>query len=197
MIHINTTPVYGDHPIFEFKVDDLPSDSFFISEINWDRGLKRNSFSSKKQTNNVENVTKNLLNFFNKESITKVLTQLYEKNYDLFSYEYPLKSKYSLYEYIYNITRPVSDINLDLDGFNLSKHFDNRLIFGNFFLNLIDNQSSTKFYDYLNKDLFIYEAPKKKGEGVFFLNTIKTFHSVNVNSDRYILSNTICLNIND
>ena len=73
-----------------------------------------------------------------------------KKNYDLFSYEYPSKSKDSLYQYIYNITRPVSDINLDLEGFNLSKHFDNRLIFCNFFLNLIDSFSPCFSLTYLS-----------------------------------------------
>ena len=62
-------------------------------------------------------------------------------------------------------------------GFSLGRHFDNRFVFANFILNLVDNPVSTKFYDYTQNNKLIYEAPKEKGKGVFFLNYENTCHS--------------------
>ena len=78
----------------------------------------------------------------------------------------------------------------DKPSWKMDKHLDNRIIAGVLIINLVDNpeETGTKFsptFDEVTK----YQAPTKKGSGIFFLNSHNMWHSIENNSDRnrYIL----------
>jgi hypothetical protein len=78
----------------------------------------------------------------------------------------------------------------DLPGSAMGSHLDNRAMFGAFIINLIDNPAgaSTVFSRTFNGEM-LYQAPTKKGDGVFFINTHEMWHKIeNFSSDdRYVI----------
>ena len=67
----------------------------------------------------------------------------------------------------------------DNPGFRMGVHTDNRVVVANAIINLTDNSNSTKFYYSVQEPHnVIYEGPKEKRKGVFFLNNEETAHSI-------------------
>jgi hypothetical protein len=75
-------------------------------------------------------------------------------------------------------------------------------------INLVDNETSTQFFDFRNDEKLMYSAPTKKGKGVIWINCELTSHGYsydveNPKSDfgiireknRYALLTTYMLNI--
>jgi hypothetical protein len=75
----------------------------------------------------------------------------------------------------------------DNAGFHMGVHTDNRLVVGNAIINLTDNANATKFYYSVQEPHnVVYEAPKERGKGVFFLNNEETAHSIFVSKTRHV-----------
>lgn len=75
----------------------------------------------------------------------------------------------------------------DNPGFNMGVHTDNRVVVANAIINLTDNYNSTRFYYSVQEPhQVVYEAPKEKGKGVFFLNTEETAHSIFITQPRNV-----------
>ena len=137
---------------------------------------------------------------FKDENLFNLISEIYENSPHMFGliWKYPNKHK-NFKEFLEKNIRVISSISMDSPGFELPKHFDNRKVFGNFILNLVDNPNSTKFYDYRKNDKLIYEAPKEKGKGVFFVNYENTFHSYKNDStiNRYVHISSLNLILNE
>jgi hypothetical protein len=133
------------------------------------------------------------------ENLYKIIDEIYESNKFMFGMSWILNSKKydSMYDFVKKHTHINTHIFMDRPGMNFAPHFDNRLVFANFILNLDDNPISTKFYDYGNNSKLIYEAPKEKGTGIFFLNHQNTYHSYNndTNQNRYAMMSSVILNL--
>jgi hypothetical protein len=75
----------------------------------------------------------------------------------------------------------------DNPGFRMGVHTDNRVVVANAIINLTDNSNSTKFYYSVQEPHnVIYEGPKEKGKGVFFLNNEETAHSIFITEPRCV-----------
>jgi len=76
-------------------------------------------------------------------------------------------------------------------GFKLIPHFDNDTILGIIIINLIDNKTSTEFYN--TDEIKIGQAPLNKGDGVMYLNNYDFKHGYSNTSltNRYICFCTI------
>lgn len=82
----------------------------------------------------------------------------------------------------------------DPPNFSMGKHLDNQRVVGNAIVNLVDNNSTTEFFDYkdLNKVIFSTEGTRNKG--ILFLNTPAALHHTkNFNSDRYTANASIMI----
>ena len=197
MIYVNNKSVINDDSflIFEFKIDDHISVDFIKNELNYKqiKDKSRNTFINTYDGFQL----KYLMKSFSNENLYKIINQLYESNKYWFgmSWKFDSKQYNTMYDFVKDNTFIVKTIFMDTPGFNLNTHFDNRLTFGNFILNLNDNPNSTKFHDYRNNNKIIYEAPTEKGTGVFFLNHENTFHSYihNGNENRYVMVSTVIM----
>jgi hypothetical protein len=142
---------------------------------------------------------KPLIDSFADENLYRIVDEIYESNKFIFGMSWILNSKKydSMYDFVKKHTNINTHIFMDKPGMNFAPHFDNRLVFANFILNLDDNPISTKFYDYGNNSKLIYEAPKEKGTGIFFLNHQNTYHSYNndTNQNRYAMMSSVILNL--
>lgn len=82
----------------------------------------------------------------------------------------------------------------DPPNFSMGKHLDNQRVVGNAIVNLIDNSSTTEFFDYRNPDNVIFSTTGTKNTGVLFLNTPAALHHIkNKNVDRYIANSSIMI----
>ena len=199
MIHINKkSPIEDTFLVFEFKIDDYIPVDFIKDESNYlqMKDASRNGFSFD-MMHSTE--IKPLIDSFSDENLYKIIDELYESNKYIFGRSWILNSnKYgSMYEFVKKHTNINTHIFMDRPGMNFAPHFDNRLVFANFILNLDDNPISTKFYDYKNNSKLIYEAPKEKGTGIFFLNHENGMHSYNndTNQNRYAMMSSVILNL--
>ena len=199
MIHMQTKQVINDSSlIFEFKIDNIPPKEIIIDELNYShiKENSRNVFDSKKM---YIDELKPLMECFKDEFLYDVVSKIYESNETIMQRLWPFnKNRYGVFgNFLKEYTCIVTSIFLDTPGFKLSKHIDNRFTVANFILNLIDNPVSTKFYDYRNDSKLIYEAPKEKGTGIFFLNYENNYHSYNndTNENRYAMISSIILNL--
>ena len=199
MIHINKkSPIEDTFLVFEFKIDDYIPVDFIKDESNYlqinDESRNGFSFDMMHSTE-----IKPLIDSFSDENLYKIIDEIYESNKYTFKRSWILNSnKYnSMYDFIKKNTNIITHIFMDRPEMKFEPHFDNRFVFANFILNLDDNPVSTKFYDYGNNSKLIYEAPKEKGMGIFFLNHESTYHSYNndTNQNRYAMMSTITLNL--
>jgi hypothetical protein len=199
MIRINKkSPISTNPLIFEFEIDDdIPVD-YIQCESNYSpiKEHSRNCFNNEKLK---EIKIQSLLESFSKENLCKIINDVYESNEDAMRIIWPLPMiKYkNMYEFIKQNSIITTQIFMDTPGFSLGPHFDNRFVFANFILNLSDNPVSTKFYDYTCNYKLIYEAPKEKGKGIFFLNYENSCHSYKNDSseNRYALISSVNLKI--
>lgn len=82
----------------------------------------------------------------------------------------------------------------DPPNFSMGKHLDNQRVVGNAIVNLIDNSSTTEFFDYRNPDKVIFSTTGTKNTGVLFLNTPASLHHIkNKNVDRYIANSSLMI----
>ena len=197
MIHINkTSTINKNFLVFEFEIDDDIPVEYIKDESNYFEIKKqsRNNFNNNKLG---ESKIQSLLESFSNENLYKIINDVYESNEDIMGRIWPIpKFKYkNMYEFVKDTTKITTQIFMDTPEFSLAPHFDNRFVFANFILNLTDNSVSTKFYDYTQNYKLIYEAPKEKGKGVFFLNYENTCHSYINNSfeNRYGLISSVNL----
>ncbi len=198
MIHIsNEKAIDGDFLIFEFEVDNMPSDEIIMddSKYYYVKENSRNTFDYEKMHSTE---LKPLMEAFSDDFLYDIVNKIYNENPYTMERIWPLNTdRYGVFtNFLKEQVNITTSIFMDTPGFELIKHFDNRLVFGNFILNLIDNPVSTKFYDYTRNDRLIYEAPYKKGTGVFFVNYENTYHSYKNDSftNRYALIS--CMNLN-
>jgi len=198
MIHIDYKPaIDGDFLIFEFEVDNLPTDEIIMEESNYFdvKPNSRNIFDYDKMHSNE---LKPLVESFNSNFLYAILNKIYELNPSTFGRIWPLNEKrYGVFtNFLKEQVNITTSICMDTPGWELKKHFDNRFVFANFILNLVDNPVSTKFYDYRRNDKLIYEAAYKKGTGILFINYENTYHSYKNDSfkNRYALIS--CMNLN-
>jgi hypothetical protein len=196
MIHINKKSLIGNNfLIFEFEIDDDIPVEYIKDELNYVtiKENYRNCFNNKLG----ENKIKPLLESFSNENLYKIINDVYEFNENIMGKIWPLATnKYkNMYEFVKDNTTIATQIFMDTPGFSLGPHFDNRFIFANFILNLVDNPVSTKFYDYTQNYKLIYEAPKEKGKGIFFINYENSYHSYKNDSfeNRYAIISAITL----
>jgi hypothetical protein len=198
MFNINTKPILPYVPLWEFEMMDLPEDDFFKSDTLWGNNESKSesgglyqketrlAFYQSQITDEDVKMSK-LINRLNKENVVKIVSNLFDENEELFYKEYPYKkTKHkSNTEFIKSLIVINSFAVKDKPTFTLSPHVDNRFMFGNIIYNLVDNKTSTKIYGFNHK--VVYSAPKEKGKGIFFLNTEKTLHSYenDTNEDRY------------
>jgi hypothetical protein len=82
----------------------------------------------------------------------------------------------------------------DPPNFSMGKHLDNQRVVGNAIVNLIDNSSTTEFFDYRDPDKVIFSTTGTKNTGVLFLNTPASLHHIkNKNVDRYIANSSLMI----
>jgi hypothetical protein len=94
-------------------------------------------------------------------------------------------------EQINNRMNIYNSLIVDLKGFNMAPHIDNRTVYAAGYINIFDNESLTVISS-TKKSIFGktsgYQAPGEKGRGVIWLNTESSWHWVNkVSRDRKIL----------
>lgn len=88
----------------------------------------------------------------------------------------------------------VTSIYKDPPNFSMGKHLDNQRVVANAIINLVDNNSTTEFFDYTNPDKVIFSTEGARNKGVLFLNTPAALHHIkNFNSDRYIANSSIMI----
>jgi hypothetical protein len=208
MYNINPKPIMPHVPLWEFEMKDLPEDDFFKSDTLW----KSNNFKSetgglyqdstrlahcKSQNTDEEIQMSKLLDRLDPKNVVDIFSNLFDENEELFYPQYPyVKTKYkSNKEFIKNFITSNAFAVKDNPTFELPPHVDNRFIFGNIIYNLVDNKTSTKIYGFNNE--VAYEAPKEKGKGIIFLNTERTLHGYENNTDenRYAVICNIYLNV--
>jgi hypothetical protein len=199
MIQINKTSAVNDgFLIFEFQIDDNIPLEFIKDESNYMqiKAESRNGFSFESMQS-IE--LKSLMESFSDENLYKIIDEIYQSNKFNFGMSWILNEKKysSMYDFIKKNTNINTHIFMDSPGFGFAPHFDNRFVFANFIVNLDDNPISTKFYDYRKNSKLIYEAPKEKGTGVFFLNYENSFHSYmnDTNINRYAMMSSITINL--
>lgn len=198
MIQVNDKkPIDGDFLIFEFEVDNLPPDEIIMEESNY-FSIKENSRNTFDYDKMHLAELKPLVESFNPNFLYSIINTIYESNPTTFGRVWPLnENKYGVFtNFLKEQVNITTSICMDTPGWELKKHFDNRFVFANFILNLVDNPVSTKFYDYRRNDKLIYEAPYKKGTGILFINYENTYHSYKNDSfkNRYALIS--CMNLN-
>lgn len=74
----------------------------------------------------------------------------------------------------------------DQAGCGMTWHLDNRLLIGTMIINLQDNENSTEFALSVDADQPIYQAPTKRGTGVFWFDTYATWHRIVNTADRRV-----------
>ena len=88
----------------------------------------------------------------------------------------------------------ITHILKDPPNFSMGKHLDNQRVVGNAIVNLIDNSSTTEFFDYRDPDKVMFSTTGTKNTGVLFLNTPAALHHIkNKNVDRYIANSSIMI----
>jgi len=89
---------------------------------------------------------------------------------------------------------PRTVIYRDPPNFSMGKHLDNQRVVGNAIINLVDNNSTTEFFDYRDPSKIIFSTEGTRNKGVLFLNTPAALHHIkNFNSDRYIANTSIMI----
>lgn len=89
---------------------------------------------------------------------------------------------------------PITVIYSDPPNFKMDAHLDNQRVVANAIINLIDNNSTTEFFDYRNPNKVIFSTESIRNKGVLFLNTPAALHHIkNFNSHRYIASTSIMI----
>jgi len=190
-------PVDENHPAYGyiFEVDILQD----LLDIGWHEDYWSNTNTTTltnsvlplKETRSVKSlndlsdpVTGHLFSsIFTYDNIVKMISSN-DHTYKRFLRLYPFREKYDLNSFCRHFFTVAATVVFDQNTYYMHRHVDNRLVFGNFIINLRDNDNSTKFYDGIRTVESYYSAPTEKGKGVFFLNTEETVHNIIVESDK-------------
>ena len=207
-----------DHiPIWKTQLTDFNYDRKFLEQ---DKLWKTNALSKESYTL----YNKERLDFI-PESSNEISNWLekFKKNNDIFNLlgslldselnkkyvysEYPLEFKDTTIEtFLRRNCQLIYRVINDAPKYSMYKHYDNRSVFGNFFINLCDNPDvATEFYNTgttLNTDVLddnsgiFYKGPTTCCDGLFFMNSYHTWHGVNNRSDknRFILNIVVYFN---
>lgn len=184
MLKLNTNAKLGEYPIedlipiFEVSIDNLPDDDFIINGINWEynreSGQKRLGWpvNEVKSTNNL--LIQHIFNEINDENIFKLFDNIKELNntaleYWGYDWSKPFANFSKNIQIINSIIRDTTEI-------KYNPHFDCRQTFATMIINLVDNETSTQFFDFRNKNELMYTSPTKKGQGVLWINSEFTLH---------------------
>jgi hypothetical protein len=112
-----------------------------------------------------------------------------EKIKEIFQSRWPIDSK----QFDSNMFA-MTHIFKDPPNFSMGKHLDNQRVVGNAIVNLVDNNSTTEFFDYKDSDKVIFSTEGTRNKGILFLNTPAALHHIkNLNSDRYIINTSIMI----
>jgi hypothetical protein len=189
-------------PIFELEVEHLPSEDFIKNKINWDDFQSPNNskrIPTFELSKEIQQELNPFLEQFSFDNIMKMLDELGKFNPNMFNYWGYDKSKPPS-----DFFSKALEVNIvlvkDKPNNEFSPHFDSRNTFGTMIVNLCDNEYATQFFDYSDvtpvikqkvdmslvdwehrfDNLVIYETPKEKGKGMFFINCEETFHGVGI-----------------
>ena len=192
-IKINKNKVYKDFPIWEVNLMNF--DYSTLDNLEWE-SINTNLYESK--TRSIINIPED--NTVNNNLLSE-LDELFSEssNFNKLYQNYPYdKEKYKLpSDYFKKYLGIGFSLIKDNTTFNLQPHVDNRFVFGNILINLNNNIDSTFFYkNYQDKEV-VYKAPQNRGEGVFFINSEETFHSIDITQTdtRYMMFVQLLLNI--
>ena len=112
-----------------------------------------------------------------------------EKIKEIFQSRWPIDSK----QFDSNMFA-MTHIFKDPPNFSMGKHLDNQRVVGNAIVNLVDNNSTTEFFDYKDPNKVIFSTEGTRNKGILFLNTPAALHHIkNLNSDRYIINTSIMI----
>ena len=96
-------------------------------------------------------------------------------------------------EYYKDRTNFITVIYKDLPGFDMAPHKDNSHIIGQLLINLVDNSTSTDFYNTQGQPP-VLNGSSKQYEGVLFLNNSNSIHGIDgIVKDRYVLYSSVTL----
>jgi hypothetical protein len=73
-----------------------------------------------------------------------------------------------------------TNIFYDSGEFSMGKHLDNRKTVFAAILNLTNNESTTKFWDYRDPEKLLFNSSGVKGHGIIFMNSAGSLHNVEV-----------------
>jgi len=204
-------------PIWKTSLTDFSYDRNFLSQ---DKLWKTNELSNESYTvynkerldyipESSNEFTQWLEEFKGSNDIFTLLGNLLDsdKNKKYVYSEYPLEFKNTTIEkFLRKNCQLIYRVINDGPKYSMYKHYDNRSVFGNFFINLANNPDvATEFYntgttlntDTLDKDSGIfYKGPTTRCDGLFFMNSYHTWHGVNnrSNTNRYILNIVVYFN---
>jgi len=216
-ITVNPSVEVEHIPIWKAKLSNFEYDRDFLEQ---DKLWKTNALSNESYTL----YNKERLDFIpeSSEEVSNWLEE-FKKNNDIFSLlgslfdndqnrgfvlsEYPLEFKNTTIEaFLRRNCQLIYRVINDAPKYSMYKHYDNRSVFGNFFINLCDNPDvATEFYNTgttLNTDTLdetsgiFYKGPTTCCDGLFFMNSYHTWHGVNNRSDenRFILNIVVYFN---
>ena len=196
-MEINSKPAYKFYPAFEVKVEEPEFDRELLSEDkNWihnkTKGNDIHYFDEKRKLLEPQTADYRIWQWVNKivdkEVIYKALAKVWEESFDTFYKPWPYRTNHfkSPEEFLRYWVLPMKSVYKDEPGYSMHAHYDNRAIFGNIFINMVDNDCSTLFYEQQKPS---WKGPTKKGTGIFFLNDENLYHTINHEGvqDRYIL----------
>jgi hypothetical protein len=208
---LNSNALYNVFPAWELSVNDVNFDREILDQTHlWkDNSLvnqKNISYKSERKEY-IPNTYIELDNWFKdfkeNNNILDIISDHFEKDETtsgFFHREFPIEDKgISIREFLGRRCSYFYRIMKDEPGFKMNIHFDNRAVLGNIFFNLVDNPTSTEFFntfttfykEVLDKETnLMYVAPKEKGKGVFFLNNPHMYHTIQNTSDtnRYVVN---------
>lgn len=219
MSYLSVEPkVELDHiPIWKSKLSGFPFKREFLENTNlWTTNALSNESYTLYNKERLDYVPENspeltqwLESFKRDNDIFAILGQLLDtdNNKGFVLSEYPLEFKNtSIEKFLRRNCQLIFRLINDGPKYSMYKHYDNRSVFGNFFINLCDNPDvATEFYNTgttLNTDTLdeesgiFYKGPTTCCNGLFFMNSYHTWHGVNNRSDsnRYILNIVVYFN---
>lgn len=190
-------PVDQDHPAFGYIYEiDILQD---LLDIGWNEDYWTNSdlqvkvdptlpFKNTRTVMDLDNTSDSVVSslyssILTYDNIVKMVSSN-EETYKKFLALYPFRQNHDIKSFCQQFFTIHASVVFDQNTYSMGRHVDNRLIVGNFIVNLRDNDNSTRFYNGVNASESYYSAPTKKGKGVFFLNTEETTHSIDIQSSR-------------
>lgn len=205
-IKLNPENVPLKKSIWEVEIENIPfSREFFEQPELWEENTLIDTQYIRYNSERKEYLKGSSSEFDNWYSSIEVNNDLLAQLGNLFDKDINKREFYTLYpvedtplkpsEFITNKCELLFRVIKDEPGYRMDDHFDNRAVFGNFFINLVDNTDvSTHFSDPVNLQRTeipeLYKAPVCKNKGIFFLNNFSNLHGIvnNSSQNRYILN---------